>query len=331
MIIKSFEIGKINTSNNNFYLFYGENEGFKSESIKKKFEVNFLNKIHRYDEKEVLENKESFFNNILSKSFFENEKLIIISRATDKITNVIDELIEKNIDDVTIILNANILDKKSKLRSLFEKNNKAVCIPFYADTAQTLSAIVASFFRVKKIPISQQTINLLVERARGDRKNLNNELDKIKSFSENKDKINVSDVLKLTNLAENYDISELVDNCLAKNINKTMNVLNENNFSPEDCVLITRTFLMKAKRLNKLLKELENNNNIEKTVSTFKPTIFWKDKDVVKQQMKNWSQKKIEKLIYKTNEIELSIKKNSSSSVNIVIDFVIGQAGKIKG
>ena len=331
MIIKSFEIGKINTSNNNCYLFYGENEGFKSESIKKKFEVNFLNKIHRYDEKEVLENKESFFNNILSKSFFENEKLIIISRATDKITNVIDELIEKNIDDVTIILNANILDKKSKLRSLFEKNNKAVCIPFYADTAQTLSAIVASFFRVKKIPISQQTINLLVERARGDRKNLNNELDKIKSFSENKDKINVSDVLKLTNLAENYDISELVDNCLAKNINKTMNVLNENNFSPEDCVLITRTFLMKAKRLNKLLKELENNNNIEKTVSTFKPTIFWKDKDVVKQQMKNWSQKKIEKLIYKTNEIELSIKKNSSSSVNIVIDFVIGQAGKIKG
>ena len=159
MIIKSYEINKINLKKNNVYLLYGENEGFKNKVINDTFK-KFSKNIYKYDEKEILNNKENFFNKILSKSFFETEKLIIILRSTDKIVNIIEEIIEKNIEDTKIILLANILEKKSKLRMLFEKNKNIVCIPFYADNFQTLNNIANTYFREKKIPISQETINI---------------------------------------------------------------------------------------------------------------------------------------------------------------------------
>ena len=182
MIFKSFEINKINFNKNNFYLLYGENEGLKNEIIQKYFEQKYLKKINRYDEKEILENKEIFFDSILSKSFFDNEKLIIITRASDKIKIIIEEIIDKKVEDIKFILSAGILEKKSKLRALFEKNMNTICIPFYADNHETLAKITLTFFKKKKIPISRQTINLLVERCRGNRQNLNNELIKIENF-----------------------------------------------------------------------------------------------------------------------------------------------------
>ena len=327
MIIKSYEINKINLKKNNVYLLYGENEGFKNKVIDDTFK-KFSNNIYKYDEKEILNNKENFFNKILSKSFFETEKLIIILRSTDKIVNIIEEIIEKNIEDTKIILLANILEKKSKLRMLFEKNKNIVCVPFYADNFQTLNNIANTYFREKKIPISQETINILVARSRGDRLNLNNEIIKIENFTKSKKIINVDDILKLTNLAENYSVNELVDSCLAKNSKKTINILNENNYSTEDCILIIKTFLIKAKRLNKLKSQTKENENIDQLITSFKPPIFWKDKEIIKEQVKNWTLKKVENLIYKINEIELLIKKNSSNSINILFDFIITQSNK---
>ena len=327
MIIKSYEINKINLKKNNVYLLYGENEGFKNKVINDTFK-KFSKNIYKYDEKEILNNKENFFNKILSKSFFETEKLIIILRSTDKIINIIEEIIEKNIEDTKIILLANILEKKSKLRMLFEKNKNIVCVPFYADNFQTLSNIANTYFREKKIPISQETINILVARSRGDRSNLNNELSKFENFTKNKKKINIDDILKLTNLAENYSVNELVDSCLSKNSKKTINILNENNYSTEDCILIIKTFLIKAKRLNKLKSQTKENENIDQLITSFKPPIFWKDKEIIKEQVKNWTLKKVENLIYKINEIELLINKNSSNSINILFDFIITQSNK---
>ena len=327
MIIKSYEINKINLKKNNVYLLYGENEGFKNKVIDDTFK-KFSKNIYKYDEKEILNNEENFFNKILSKSFFETEKLIIILRSTDKIVNIIEEIIEKNIEDTKIILLANILEKKSKLRMLFEKNKNIVCVPFYADNFQTLNNIANTYFREKKIPISQETINILVARSRGDRLNLNNEITKIENFTKSKKIINVDDILKLTNLAENYSVNELVDSCLAKNSKKTINILNENNYSTEDCILIIKTFLIKAKRLNKLKSQTKENENIDQLITSFKPPIFWKDKEIIKEQIKNWTLKKVENLIYKINEIELLIKKNSSNSINILFDFIITQSNK---
>ena len=327
MIIKSYELNKINLKKNNIYLLYGENEGLKNKVINDTFK-EFLKNIYKYDEKEILDNKENFFNSIFSKSFFETKKLIMILRTSDKIVNIIEEIIEKITEDTKIILLAGILEKKTKLRLLFEKNKNTICIPFYADNNQTLGSIANSYFKEKKIPISRETINILVARSRGDRLNLNNEITKIENFTKNKKKINISDILKLTNLAENYSVTELVDCCLAKNSTKTINILNENNYSTEDCILIIKTFLIKAKRLNKLQNQTKDNKNIDQVITSFKPPIFWKDKDIIKEQIKNWSLKKIENLIYKINEIELLIKKNSKNSINILFDFIITQSSK---
>ena len=329
MIIKSFELNKINVKSSNFYLFYGENKGYKNEAIEKIFNINISKNIYRYEEKEILDNFESFFESVQSKSFFEKEKLILISRVTDKVKNIIEEIIEKNIEDIKIVLNSGILEKKSKLRSLFEKNKNTICVPFYADNNQTLSKIINNFFREKKIIVSQEKINLLIDRCRGNRQNLINELDKIDSFVKNKKNINIDQIMKLTNLAENYNVSELIDSYLAANFKKTINILNENNFSIEDCMLITRTLLVKSKRLYKLLLEINNNKSIEEVISSFKPAIFWKDKETVKQQIKNWSLNRAENLIYKTNELELLIKKNSNNSINILSDFIINQPNRI--
>ena len=329
MILKSFEIEKIGIKDKKIFLFYGENQGHKNQIIKEKFENRFMEATYSYEETEILKNKNDFFNNILSKSFFENEKLIIINRATDKIKDILDEIIEKKIEDLVIILNSNTLEKKSKIRNLFEKSKDTFCVPFYEDNNQTLSNIVSTYFRNKKIPISQQAINLIVGRARGDRQNIKNELEKIENFISNKKTIEIQDLLKITNLAENYNVSELIDCCLSKNKKRTINILNENNYSLEDCILIIRTLLIKAKRLFKLSKEFEKTNNLESTISEFKPPIFWKEKDIVKQQIKSWSFKEVENLIYQINAIELLIKKYSNNSINILFNFIIEKSSPI--
>ena len=327
MIVKSFEINKINNSHK-IFLFYGENEGHKNEIIEDKFKKKYTNSIYVYEENEILKNQENFFNEILSKSFFEKEKLIIINRITDKIKNLIDEIIEKKIDDIIIILNSNSLEKKSKLRILFEKNKDLTCIPFYADNNQTLNSIINFFFRKKKISISQQLINVLIERSRGDRKNLKNELQKIESFSLNKKNINFQEIIKLTNLADNYSASELIDHCLAKNTKKTVTILNENNYSDEDNMIIIKTLLNKLKRLLKIHDLIDETSNIDQAVSSFKPPIFWKDKPIVTQQLRSWGKKELKDLIFESNSVELLIKKNSAIAKNILSDFIINNSKK---
>jgi DNA polymerase-3 subunit delta len=328
MIIKSFELKKIKLKNYKLFLFYGNNEGLKEETIRDLFEKSYQDKIHRYEEKEILDDINSFFNSILTKSFFDNEKLIIINRVTDKIKETVENLIEKNPMDIKIILNSKNLEKKSTLRKIFEKEKSIICVPFYEDNNQTLNSIISLFFRNKKIPISQQLINILIERSRGDRKNLNNELKKIEAYSINKRNLNLEEIIRLTNLADNYSASELVDHSLAKNTRKTVTIFNENNYSDEDNIIIIRTLLAKLKRLVKIHELVDEKNNIEQAVSASKPPIFWKDKPLVIQQIKSWKKEHLKNLIYKTNNIELLIKKNSTTAKHILSDFIINNSKK---
>ena len=324
MILKSFEIKKIDHNTNNLILFYGKNEGLKNEAL------SILNQnkndIFNYEEKEILDNENNVIEDILSKSLFEPQKFIVIKRASDKILNIIETLHQKNVEDTTIILNSDNLEKKSKLRSLFEKDKKLVCVPFYPDTDQTLSKLVYNFLRDKKISISTSNINLIVNKCSGDREILMNELQKIEYFSKKGKKINNENISKLINLSENHSISELIDNCLAKNKKKIINILNENNFSNEDCIIITRSFLIKAKKLLTLSLTFETNKNIEITISSAKPPIFWKEKEITKQQIYKWKPEYIRKLIYSLSEIELQIKKNINNSINLITDFILIQS-----
>ena len=326
MILKSYETKKININLNKIVLFYGQNEGFKEEEILKILSINKDKNLIRYDEKQILDNSEIFYNDILSKSLFEKEKIIIINRATDKIVNIITDLLEKDISDISIIINSNNLEKKSKLRSLFEKNKKLICVAFYPDSQDILTKLTYNFFKENNIAISQENINLIVNRCNGDRGALKNELNKIEFFVKNKKKLSTENLLKLTNLIENYSVSELVDNYLAKNRKKIVSILNENNFSNEDCIIITRTLLNKLKRLIKLSKDFNENKSLDKTISNAKPPIFWKDKEIVKQQINNWSPNQINKAIVNVNEIELQIKKNRTNPVNIISNFILDKS-----
>jgi len=324
MIVKSYELLKIK-NNLNFFLFYGKNEGLKNQHIKQLLEKNNNSNVIKYDEKEILENEDIFFESILSNSLFENEKSIVINRSTDKIYEIVINLLERNIDGITIIINANVLEKKSKLRKLFEKEKKLACIPTYPDTNEILSNLALAFFKKIKVSISQQNINLIVDKCSGDRLNLENELEKIKIFSTKKKSISSEEISKLINLSENHTFYELIDNCLAKNTNKTINILNENNFSNEDCIIILRTFLLKAKKILNLSLEYEKNKDINQTINSAKPPIFWKEKDIVKSQLNKWKPEKIKELIYLINDIELQIKKNYNNSIMLVTDFILSQ------
>ena len=125
---------------------------------------------------------------------------------------------------------------------------------------------------------------------------------------------------------ENFSITELIDNCLAKNKKKIIKILNENNFYDEDSITITRVFLNKSKKVLMLLKNYQINKNIDLTISSAKPPIFWKDKEIVKQQINMWSPEKIRTLIYRLNELELIIKKNLGNSIKIITDFILEQS-----
>ena len=322
MIIKNFELNKLSNFEYNIHLIYGNNEGIKDDIINKYYLKNFKGEILKYEEQEILKDIESHISSLLTTSLFENEKLIIISRATNKLTDFISEILEREEIETKIIIKCLNLEKKSKLRNLFERNNKVICTPVYEDDNRSLNFIINNFIKENKINLSQEIKNILIERSKGDRINLNNELIKLKNLSISKDKLNTEDVLKLSNLAENYSVFELSDNYLAKNSRKVSNILNENNYSSDDCILIIRTILNKSKRLLKIKNEVEKNINVDQVISDFKPTIFWKEKDIVKKQIQSWSTKEIKQIIFKINDLEALIKKNTANSMLFVSNFV---------
>ena len=326
MIIKNFELERIKKSNLYLYLFYGQNEGLKKEVLENCFIKNFKGLVERYDEKEVIENQEEIYSKIFNKSLFEKEKIILISRTSDKIINFIERILEKNISDIKIICLSEILEKKSKLRNLFEKDSKLICIPFYADDNKKLTQLCGDFFKKINVPISREILNIIVDKCQGDRNNLNRELEKVEMFIDGNTKFDISDILKLISLSENYTVSELVDSCLSKNIKNTAKILNENNYTNDDCILILRTMLNKTKRLIKLRDDYDVTKNLDSTVSNFRPPIFWKDKDVIKKQLLKWDKKNSSELIFEINELEKLIKKNSENSLRITYDFVLSTA-----
>jgi len=324
MILKSFNLKKyLIKSNTNIFLLYGENTGLIDQTIKDIFLPIFPKSVSNYDESEILRDVENFKSALFNKSFFEDEKLIIINRGTDKILSIIEELIEKKTQDIKVIIKSNFLEKKSRLRKFFEKDENTVIVAYYEDSYQTLYQLVQNFFKEKKLSISSENINLIIDRSKTNRNNIRTELEKILIFSKNKTTVQTKDLVKLINLSENHDISELVDQCLSKNKKKTINILNENNLNTDENILILRSFLNKLKRLKKLKINLEENKNIEQVLSSFRPQIFWKDKDVIKQQLNNMSLVEINYLIKKINKLELEIKKNFLLSNQIMTNFIL--------
>ena len=321
MIIKEFQINKNVIDNYNLYLFYGINEGLKDEVIRSKFKSQKDASFKNISEVDVLKNISTFFDEITTKSFFDNRKIILINSVTNKLFDVIKQIVEKKITDITFILDAGLLDKKSKIRNLFETDKNLICIPFYEDKIITLENLVKQFFISNKVKISQEIINLIVNKSSGNRMMLQNELKKIEPYLINRSDIKLDELKTLLNSNEEMNLSDLVNYCLLKNERKTLFLLNENNFYTEDMIIIVRTFLSKVKKLLEIRSN--ENENAESLIANFRPPIFWKEKPIIKEQLSKWSNISLFYLLEKINKTEYLIKANQNNSKNILFNFII--------
>ena len=326
MLIKSYEISKKNLNSLNFFLIYGENIGLKQDIAKSILELkekkNRKYKHFEFEEEEIIKNQNNFFNLIFSGSLFDEKKAIFINRTTDKLFNLINEISKKDIEDILIFFKADKLEKKTKIRNLFEKEENLVCVACYLDNNFDLIKIISNEIKQTKIKLSIESINLLIERASGDRNNLRNEIDKLKSFALNKQLVSYDQVKELTNMAGNYQNDYIVNICLNGDKKKLNKILRENNFSFEDFLILLKIFSKKIHRLLKIKIFNRLEKNLDQIFNQIRPPIFWKEKEDVKKQVGLWNEKKLNLIIKKINEIELNCKKNHELATNITLDFL---------
>ena len=323
MIKKFNDLKRTDIENKNFFLTYGKNNGIQDEILHNYFIKDYSKNLLKYEEVEFIDNYDDIVEGLLTKSLFEENKLIIISRVTDRILKYFEAILNKDISNIKFFLRTGVLEKKSKLRSFFEKNNKVIVIPVYEDNYRSLYSFIEKFLSANKIILSRESINLLINRSGNDRFNLKIELNKIYNYSITNKKIDLEIIKKLSNLVENYSVYELADSYLEKNKKNLSKILNENNYSNEDCILILRTIMSKSKRLLSILESSKYNENIDNVIALYKPPIFWKEKEIVKKQVNKWVLEDLKNKIYKINDIELLIKKNASTSLNLLSNFIV--------
>ena len=326
MLIKSYEILKKDLNLLNSFLIYGENTGLKQDIVKSVIELkekkNIKYKQFKFEEEEIIKNQNDFFNLIFSGSLFDKKKVIFVNRTTDRLFNLISEISKKNIKDILIFFEADQLEKKSKIRNLFEKDKNLVCIACYQDNNFDLIKIINDEIKQTKIKLSTESINLLIERASGDRNNLRNEVNKLKSFALNKQMVSYDQVKELTNMVGNYQNDYIVNICLNGDKKKLNKILRENNFSFEDFLILLKIFSKKIHRLHKIKIFNRLEKNLDQIFNQIRPPIFWKEKEDVKKQVRLWNEKKLNLIIKKINEIELNCKKNHELATNITLDFL---------
>ena len=326
MLIKSYEILKKDLNFLNSFLIYGENTGLKQDIVKSVIELkekkNIKYKQFKFEEEEIIKNQNDFFNLIFSGSLFDKKKVIFVNRTTDRLFNLISEISKKDIKDILIFFEADQLEKKSKIRNLFEKDKNLVCIACYQDNNFDLIKIINDEIKQTKIKLSTESINLLIERASGDRNNLRNEVNKLKSFALNKQMVSYDQVKELTNMVGNYQNDYIVNICLNGDKKKLNKILRENNFSFEDFLILLKIFSKKIHRLLKIKIFNRLEKNLDQIFNQIRPPIFWKEKEDVKKQVRLWNEKKLNLIIKKINEIELNCKKNHELATNITLDFL---------
>jgi len=326
MLIKSYEILKKDLNFLNSFLIYGENTGLKQDIVKSVIELkekkNIKYKQFKFEEEEIIKNQNDFFNLIFSGSLFDKKKVIFVNRTTDRLFNLISEISKKDIKDILIFFEADQLEKKSKIRNLFEKDKNLVCIACYQDNNFDLIKIINDEIKQTKIKLSTESINLLIERASGDRNNLRNEVNKLKSFALDKQIVSYDQVKELTNMVGNYQNDYIVNICLNGDKKKLNKILRENNFSFEDFLILLKIFSKKIHRLLKIKIFNRLEKNLDQIFNQIRPPIFWKEKEDVKKQVRLWNEKKLNLIIKKINEIELNCKKNHELATNITLDFL---------
>ena len=327
MIIKSYEIqkNKSNFSKYNFFLLYGENQGLKKD-IRKFIKTTLEQKDDNVEilslyEDEILNNEENFYNYVYAGSLFNNKKIITIHEATDKIIKKISDIYDKYPENVFLIIFSEILEKKSKLRNFFETNKKTICIPCYLDNERDLRVIALSELKKNNIMLSQETVNLLIEKSNSDRNNLRNEIEKIRSYSLNKKKLELDDIKSLINFSGDYKSDIFINECLCGNIKQYKKIMSELYVDTVNQILLLRILSNKTQRLLKIKAEENKTNNMDNLINGTKPAIFWQEKPLVKKQLSIWNLNDLKKIIIEINNTELLCKKNPKISKIIFFNF----------
>ena len=327
MIIKSYEVqkNKSNLSKYNFFLLYGENLGLKKDIrkfIKTGIEQGSNNaEILFLYEDEILDDEENYYNLIYTGSLFSNKKIITIYEATDKIIKKISDIYDKYPENVFLIIFSGILEKRSKLRNFFEANKKAICIPCYLDSEKDLEVIAQLELKKNNIMLSQEAINLLIEKSNSDRNNLRNEIGKIHSYSLNKKKLELNDIISLINFSGDYKSDIFINECLCGNITQYKKIISELYVNTVNQILLLRILSNKIQRLIKIKAKENKSNNVDNFINAIKPTVFWKEKPLLKKQLSIWSLNNLKKIIDEINNIELLCKKNPQISKVIFFNF----------
>ena len=317
MIIKSYiienEINKI--SDFTSILFYGVNVGLKKlfkDSVKTS---NKKNLILNFSQDELIKDKELIFNEINTSSLFQDKKIIIIDQATDKIFLTLQNSIEK-IQDNQIIVFSDNLDKRSKLRNYFEKQDNCAAVACYEDNEISIKKLIMNKLNGYK-GLNTNNINLILENSGLNRVKLINEINKIITFFENKT-IDDKKLESLLNIKINEDFNILKDEAINGNRSKTNRLLSETSMEEDKNILYLNTINQRLNKLNEVLTHAKN-SSLELAMTQLKPPIFWKDKSIFLSQAKKWDSKKIKNTLNQTYNLEIKIKSNSLINKNILI------------
>ena len=318
MILKSYQVeNNFNTIRNNVALFYGENLGLQNEFKKTIKKINSQNKILNIEQEEILNSPQYLFEELNNQSLFENIKIIIINNTNDKILEIIKEA-NTIINDNKIYLFGNLLEKKSKIRNFFEKENNLDIIPCYKDNEISLKKIIEKELKNYK-GLSPSIINFINESTSFSRVKLKNELDKIKTYFVDTT-INIDKLQKLLNLKEDDDFNDIKNHAINGDLKQTNNLLNTCILENEKSIFYIALINQRLKRLNEI--DLKN-KNLEKIINEIKPPIFWKEKPMFLAQAKSWNKEKLNKAMSMTYLSEIKMKSNSEISKKILLKKLI--------
>jgi|TARA_B110000438_G_scaffold302745_1_gene361431 DNA polymerase-3 subunit delta len=327
VIIRSYEIERKTTSflKYNFFLLYGENIGLKKD-IRDKIKIEINKKENNtellsFDESEIIDNEEIFYNSIYSGSLFSNKKIITVNDGTDKILKYVEDIYKKYPENIILVIFSDILEKKSKMRIFFEKNSKTACVPCYLDSTRDLEIILINELKKNNITASRESINVLVEKSNNDRNNLKNEIEKIKAFAFNKKSLDIEEMKSIVNFSGEYKSDSLINECLSGDITQYKKIIAELYVNTVNHIFLLRILYNKIQKLLDIKKLGNDSKDIDGLINSARPPIFWKDKPVVKKQLSIWGLSDLTKIVNEINNIELLCKKNPLVAKTIFFNF----------
>jgi len=319
---KDFFKGKI-------ILLYGENQDLikdLNEQILIKFKDEQKIQKNIFEE-DIIKDPQNIINYFINGSLFdENKNILVIKNSSDKIIETLNK-IKNNIDENTIIINSEILLKNSKLRQFGEYDKLAVCIPCYQENKIDITRFLVQQLQINKIQLPEKQIEIIINSSSLKRSKIKEVIEKINLYKNSKiitDQI-IEEICTDMDLKKNDEIIDILLSKNEKNINEFISNMSnyEKNFI--EIIIILKSFIIKILDIQKNNKNL----SIDERIERYKPPIFWKDKDRIKNILKTWNTNNLEKFLSNLNIIETEFKRNDLNQDTQFYYFLTQNLSKI--